>query len=174
MIQPAHSVWLVPGARTRDRLAQFVTRFSNRTGTAVFEPHMTLLGDIAGEAERSRDELRRCVTGQGAVMATVTGVGRTDTYFMSLFLDLSLCSDLTPLRRDLARALDMECPPEFRPHISLAYGMAQDQMGAPELSQLAEAFVGMQVDLIKAVIVASGQEIPIENWQPLYEIDLRR
>lgn len=172
MTRTAHSVWLVPGDQTRDRLSTCIDALARRSGAAVFEPHVTLLGDIPGNSARSRDACLQRIKPQGSVVATVTGLVQTNAYFMSLFLDLALDPDLTDLRSDLAKAVGLDHPGTYRPHISLAYGMAQGALDGPELDEIERAFLGTQVALTKAVIVASGQNIPIPDWHSLHEISL--
>lgn len=51
-IREPHSVWLCLSETDNQFLSRIIATFCNLTGTANFQPHVTLLGDI--DAPRSR------------------------------------------------------------------------------------------------------------------------
>jgi len=63
-------------------------------------------------------------------------------------------------------------PAQYRPHISLAYGLEAQAVPNGLLEKLHKDFVGREVVLTHAVVVASAKGIPIEAWHRLVTLAL--
>jgi 2'-5' RNA ligase len=127
-------VWLVPEGDVRQRLAAAIAELGRRHGTPSFEPHVTLLGGIAGgEAE----VLRR-----GALLAAslrplavrLVALRRSDEYFRRVFLEAEGSPELLAAHERASDLLGARDRAPFLPHLSLVYGRlaAEDASAAEE------------------------------------------
>lgn len=168
-----HSIWLLPAAPKAAELQAVVDGLAARFDLARFVPHMTLLGDLSGQTDATARTLAARCAGFGQISARVTAVARTESHFMSLFLDLDPVPDPEPLRRALARDLGqisgLKSGP-FRPHVSLAYGF--DAPTAADLAALERQFVGHTLVFRRAALAISAKAVPVEDWTIAQTVDL--
>lgn len=169
-----HSIWLCPTAAFARRTRSEIRRLALLTGTAPFQPHVTLLGDVSGEPVETEAVCTRVLAGAGPFVVTVRGVVMTDNFFMSLFLDLETPATLERARYEIARALGIAQNPPFRPHLSLGYGFDGTEAPAGTVDGVREAYMGCVFELQTCVVAASSSMIPIEDWKELSRICLLR
>lgn len=162
-----HSVWLCPEARFAALLQDEIARLTAISGTDVFAPHVTLLGDLTADPRATSDHCGRVADAQDPLSVTVKGLGQTDQYYMSLFLDLDAPARLRDMRAELGMSLLGAVPGGFRPHISLAYGVKTGGMPTEDLRRLERAFLDQTFCLDRIGVVASAQEVPISAWHVL-------
>lgn len=160
-----HSVWLRPESHVAESLRADIRTLCSLYDGPAFEPHVTLVGDVIGDAHKTLTECTRVFSGSKAIPATITGVVSTEAYFMSLFLELDVPSDLISVRQKAIKQLDLPPPAPFRPHISMAYGFNQQDASAHHIEKLKAKYVGSTLVLTSLAIVASSTETPIENWE---------
>lgn len=166
----AHSIWLCPGGAADAELAAEIAELTRISGTDAFAPHVTLIGDLDGPPARTLELCRRHRP-EGPVTARVTAVSATEAFFMALFLDVEPVPDLSPIRQAIGAVLGRDLP-EYRPHLSLAYGHAPELGGAALHADLAARHVGGRIVLDRLCVVASTRHRPIREWQVLHDIPL--
>lgn len=167
-----HSIWLCPDLSTASYFQSSIDDISRQQGTESFSPHVTLLGDIFAAPRRTEELCRRAFTQVPAVEVRTERLAMTDQFFMSLFIDLSLKPDMIELRHALAEALQLNIPKDFRPHLSLAYGLAGDARQSHFEYIQPSVSPGRQFFLDTVVIAASSSRLPINQWKSLSEIKL--
>jgi 2'-5' RNA ligase len=156
-----YSIWLVPQEPQLTRLSTCVRNFARKNGTPTFVPHVTLLGDIAGEETALAEILARFSGRFAPCDLMVTEVETGDSYYKSLYLNLESPAALQDLQTALSNDLPIsQVPREFLPHISLAYGDLNPEVQAAE----AEVFVGSLMRFEAMHLVRSSQTVPIEDW----------
>lgn len=166
-----HSIWLVPEPRSNQLLQQWVDVFAIRTGAPSFAPHATLLGDIDGDINKTVATCRRHLAGIGPIKAQAEGLHTSDSFFMSLYLDLSLPREIHTRRARLAQSLDLpQREADFYPHLSLAYGLTPDAQH--ELHPRARVLADKTYVFSHALIVRSAKTIPIKSWSEAASITL--
>lgn len=167
-----HSVWLCPEPATATRLREEILTFSKRSGTGVFEPHVTLLGDLACAPQTTMDACRAHFGQMHAISAEVTGLTQTNAFFMSLFLDVHVDRKIFDTRSALGADLGLVADTPFRPHISLAYGLDPAALAKSEKRTLQERYSGLEFHLTSLAIVRSGRDLQISEWRTLAELRL--
>lgn len=116
------SLWVVPEGAVYQRFADLIATLAARAGTPGFEPHVTLLGGIAG----AEAEVRRLCEALAELLepfeVKLADVGMADEHYRALFV----AAEPTPeLLNAEARARDVfrrAGEPPFLPHLSLLYG----------------------------------------------------
>ena len=163
-----HSVWLCPGGGQGAALAGAIAELADRFAMPVFEPHVTLLGDLRGAPEITAAACRSPATELPGTTARIRRVAQTADFFMSLFLDVDVDVRVASARLALARGLGVDVSRSWRAHLSLAYGLPAGAPGHETLRDLSHRFVGQTLTLNEIRIVRSAQEIAIRDWRTLH------
>ncbi len=153
------------------RLSSDIVALTALSGSAVFDPHVTLFGDLSASADKIRALCNTYLQGLGAIRTTVSDVAQTDTFFMSLFLDLDIPSSLVAARDIVGAALNVP-PSRFRAHISLAYGVDKSALDKALMDRLRHTYIGQQIAFSYVDVVASARNIPIEDWHVVSRLPL--
>lgn len=138
----------------------------------MFEPHVTLIGDINARPETSADICREIFSGVGPIRAGVASVERSDAWFMSLYLNVSLHPNLKRSVDMLSTMLFGHASSPFRPHISLAYGPLPGAEITDEVTELIDYFIDSEILLDRLVIAHSAKALPVNSWTTLYEVQI--
>ncbi|WP_323018367.1 hypothetical protein [Castellaniella sp.] len=163
-MQAIHSVWLMPCAQDAASLAQIIRQIAAACHTPVFEPHLTLVEDMPRSADDIAARLSTAFAGQTALACPITTVSGLPTYFRSLFAAFKLDEALQAAKTTAMQALDMPINETFTPHISLGYGIPEDQKARHIHSM--DGLLRQQIIHFDAIVVAqSGKEIPIDQWR---------
>lgn len=141
-----------------------ISKLSARAGKDAFAPHVTLLGDLATAPGTTLSVCRTHFFKFGPIRAEVAGLTKTNAYYMSVFLDLTLFPGiddaLARVQHDLGEIPDLS----LRPHLSLAYGLAPEALTAAETRVLQERFRGMVFELDRIAIVSAARGVPEARW----------
>ena len=138
----------------------------------MFEPHVTLLGDLACTPQTTLDVCRTHFGKTGPIAAEVSGLTQTNAFYMSLFFDILLPPSIQTKRSGVLRDVGLVMDASFRPHLSLAYGLPPEALPKSDKRALQEKFSGIEFHLTSLAIVASGQDVPIKEWTTLEELPL--
>ncbi len=163
----SYSVWMIPEEPELTELTNLIRDFADTHGTPSFVPHVTLLGDLAGDQAELTAILERIASNYSCHNLTVTRVKAEDLFFKSLYLDLSRPPNLIREQAVLAQGLPAsQHPREFQPHLSLAYGPIKPEVKASEAKALS-SLIEMQLEFRHFHLVKSSQNTPIEDWETL-------
>ncbi|WP_298849168.1 2'-5' RNA ligase family protein [uncultured Ruegeria sp.] len=167
-----YSVWMVPEEPQLTDLSTRIKSFAHAHNAPTFLPHVTLMGDLAGDEAELVTILSRISAGFSGHSLTVKGIGAEDLFYKSLYLDLSPTPDLVSKQETLANVLPVsQCPREFLPHISVAYGPIAPEIKTAEAKVL-KSLIGTQLCFRHLHLVQSSQNVPIENWKILKSFEL--
>lgn len=167
-----HSVWFCPETEIAARLSKEIAKFAGRSGSEIFEPHVTLLGDLTGPPQTTVDTCMARFRQMGPIRAEISGLTQTNAFYMSLFLDVHLVPDVFKHRIGIQRDVGLVPDRSFRPHLSLAYGLAPEDVTQSDKRALQECFSGLEFDLTHMAIVASARGVPISEWHVLQKLPL--
>lgn len=168
----AHSVWLVPEPDAEHRLNDLIHQLSGAYELDCFAPHITLLGDFDTAPKLTALACQKYLETCGPIEARVSNVARTRQHFMSLFFDVTLSVDLSAQRASIFETVAGRKPADFRPHVSLAYGLElTTKLHAKDLANIGK-FVGTHMCFDRLCVVKSSKAIPVKQWRVLSEFDL--
>jgi len=166
-----HSIWLQPSRTDLDRLDATVRRLSGLLGTPRFMPHLTLVEDMERTAQDLADVLDTQFAGETAFTAPVTGIHGLPQFFRSLYAAFEPAGRLTQLKARSVEAFGVGSVETFMPHISLAYGVTEEQRKTV-LAELDQEFAGRPIRFDAIAVVNSAQSIPIEDWKVVHTLRL--
>lgn len=121
-VSTGFSLWLQPTGQVYDRLAEMIRQLSEQYRAPVFEPHITLLGGLAGNRESlvlRTTQLAKLIQPN---IVTLTTVDYLDEYFRCLFVSVEKTKWLADANIGARKLFHREGTPEFMPHLSLMYG----------------------------------------------------
>jgi 2'-5' RNA ligase len=168
----AVSVWLLARDDQQQELVRRVRELAPQHDGHVFEPHLTIQGDLALPDDAARALLRELAVATAVQHWPVRAVESTAHYFRSLFLRLDAGPAFDAMRRHCAERSGTEAGLSPYPHVSLAYGPARGD--APALRErLQREHAGQTLVFDRIVLARSGQAVAIEDWAVVAEEALR-
>ncbi len=116
-------LWLEPTGKAHDLLAMTIAHLSQEHGGPLFDPHVTLLGDIAGRELELQHQTEQLAQALSPFDLSLTVPAFEDQYFQCVFMRVEETSTLLEAHT-LARTLfHKEDAPAYMPHLSLLYGL---------------------------------------------------
>jgi len=116
------SLWLMPEGGVCVPLQKTIEDLAARLKSPIFEPHITLIGQIAG---RKDEVLAKSAALAGLMTAceiSSDGLDFRDSYFQALFVKIKETPPVMGASRTACRIFKGEPSSPYMPHLSLAYG----------------------------------------------------
>jgi hypothetical protein len=167
-----HSVWLLAREDQQTALRERVRALAPRHDGHLFEPHVTLQGDLPMALDAARALVDRLAAATPTLHWPVRAVEGTEHYFRSLYLRLDAGEGFERLRRDCVRSSGTEYGLSPYAHLSLAYGPTRGD--APALREtLLREWSAEPLVLDRIALARSGKAVPIEQWELVHVQPLR-
>jgi hypothetical protein len=165
----SRSLWLIPEPAARKVLAKILTDSSRRLGTPRFEPHLTLLGDLPGDADAASAKAARLAARTAPPGIELFGVAHEAAYFRCVHFEARLSPPLRQARRTARRVFGVSGPDSFRPHVSAVYGKLRaaqrDRVARSLLDYVPMRFRAVALELV----LTSG---PPRDWRTIARFSL--
>jgi 2'-5' RNA ligase len=168
-----HSIWLMPAGEDARRLSGLVDTLAARFGTPKFEPHLTLVEDMARAAAELAPLVDRVAAGVERFAAPIETVETSALFFRSVYMRFKAEGALLGLKKRAIAQITPSPLEAFMPHISLAYGVAEGTDKCEMQQRLAETLAGEPIRFTHVSVVSSGKEIPIGDWRVLHSAELK-
>lgn len=162
-----HSIWLMPDRFGKERFSATITSLSQELGSPLFEPHLTLLGDIKASPEASAEQCSKLLGDLIPSNGIVIGAEGENSYFTSLFLAIKVPQEMVELRKNLIGIFPQANPGIFRPHISLAYGPIAERSRTNLSAKLIAQYRNFEFAFSRISIVSASQSIPVNEWREI-------
>jgi len=117
-----YALWLLLPPDAHARFQALIARFSERLGTLLFEPHITLLGGLTGNEEELRRRTRVLAGALAPFEVRLLEAAWLDEFFRCLFVEIALSRALREAHEAAKDAFDQRVEATFYPHLSLVYG----------------------------------------------------
>ncbi len=157
--------WLVPAASEHKFFSELIANLGDRFDAPVFEPHLTLHGNVSerGRAERVLREIPM----DASYALEIDGIYFSTKFTQTLFVRFRLSAELRKLRSALATALGLEDEAAFDPHLSLLYKEMAESEKAALAQEVKIPFREVIFDSMKLIthpprIVSRAD---VETWQ---------
>jgi hypothetical protein len=169
---PEHSIWLLAREDQQAALRQHVRELAPRHEGHLFEPHVTLQGDLPLGFDAACALVDRLAAATPVLHWPLRAVEGTEHYFRSLYLRLEAGEAFETLRRACAAANGSEDGLSPYAHLSLAYGPTRGDARSLRAS-LFERFGAEPLVLDRIALARSGKAVPIEQWALVHVQPLR-
>ena len=170
---PASSIWLMPTSEWLSVFQEVIGRISGEFQTERFEPHLTVLGDIAAEADELRDVVTTLAAGFPPSDLIVVGVEGMDLHFRALYLRMVDHPWFDRLCSQAAAIVNRPFTASPYPHLSLAYGRIRADLKRELSEDLRRRFRDVQVPFDGLALVRASSCIPVGQWSIAHRQPLR-
>jgi 2'-5' RNA ligase len=164
-----YSIWLIPPEPLYSQLKEVISELSNTYDSPLFEPHLTLVGNISKELNEIESYLENLALRIGKIELKIGTVSFSTTYFQSVLVRVDSAAELMQLNLDIKELFDLENN-VFMPHMSLLYGnhsMAIREKVALEVKIAPQSFV------VDKFVVTPATSDPKE-WRHVAEIQFKQ
>lgn len=117
-----YSLWLEPNQDIAYRLQARINKMSQKYGTPVFAPHVTLLGGLKASRTELVSLTNILVSSLYPFEVTLTKAGYKNQFYQALFLKVKETKILNEVRERACRLFNRRDADEYHPHLSLLYG----------------------------------------------------
>lgn len=161
-----HSLWLIPEEGTNSRLRKLILKLSRQHRSIPFAPHITLLGELPGEAYSLITTLRNQISELSSFKLSVQGVRGEDVYFRNLYLEIRASTELVTLNRTLRDRYQHHLDRSYHPHLSLLYHDLQADQREGLIAGLQDYPDELTIDRIQLVCTQGGPDMwfPVETF----------
>lgn len=134
-----YSLWLEPSGQAAYELQERIKNLSEKYGTPLFSPHVTLLGGISATETKMIPIADTLVSSVEPFELECTKAGYLDTFYQALFIHVKETNQLKALRQNACRLFDIE-DQGYMPHLSLLYGNLSQKQKEEILNNIGREF----------------------------------
>lgn len=164
-----YSIWLKPTGEVRAELTGIVSRLSREYTTPLFEPHVTLIGDLIGPEEELIARTGRLAKQLRPFVVQLGEVDYLDEFYRCLFIHVQETEPVLKANAQARQVFQRESDDKYLPHLSLLYGNLPPAVKEEIMAQVGRSFhASFPVDRIHLV---STQGEP-KDWYHLGEFAL--
>jgi hypothetical protein len=150
-------VWLVPAAPDAALLRKQIDRAASLLSSPTFPPHVTMCSEPAVTKLAALGPLRDL-----PLTVTLTALGFGDDYFHGCYLEATDDARLRELQARCVAALGGEAPRSYPPHLSIAYGVLNEQQRTA-----VAALVDLPLTLTFDRLELWTSDGPVSSWRKL-------
>ena len=125
MTQP-WSLWLLPDTRDNVKYKRIMKNMSLKTGLTSFEPHLTLFGRINANPEPLFKFYKKMANEQKRISTKIKKIKFGNSHWKSFYIDIEKNTSLEALQKQMIAPINHLRDYLFDPHLSLAYGDANE------------------------------------------------
>lgn len=149
----AYYLWLKPSHDANTRLSRAIRELAQEHQAPVFEPHITVLGELPGSESQHRVRCEQLAQDLQPVPILLGPAGHNDDYFRCVFLAVDQTHQVIDTRMRASVLFDKPATPYF-PHLSLLYGTYPESQRIDIIRQLSrellDDFEATALSLIRA------------------------
>ena len=119
---PTYAIWLMPAGEIYSALSTTIAELGKTHGASIFEPHVTLLGDLPGSEQEIIAFTSLFARQLSPYDIYLTTPAYEDQYFRCLYLKVHETSAVMEANVQARRLFNQANDPPYRPHLSLLYG----------------------------------------------------
>lgn len=160
MISKGYTLWLMPKGEIYNRFADLIKRLGEQYDDPIFEPHVTLLGEILKSEEETIKLTQELVAGQKPFPITLRQIDYQEHHFRTLFVKAEVTESLQDLHNRAKEIFEMDIPP-YMPHLSILYGNYQVGLKKKIISEIGKDQTAT-FDVSSVHLMKGGK---IEGWQ---------
>ena len=165
-----HALWLRPFGDAAFELKQRIKNLSERFGTPIFEPHVTLLSGLRrGETELT--QLTDTLAGSlNPFEIELTEAGYRDDYYQALFIHVKKTPAFITAQETAEKLFGCETDETYRPHISLMYGNIKKEEKEKVLSTMSRM---SPISFPVHSLLLLQTEGEVEDWKKLHTAEFK-
>lgn len=163
------SLWCMPKGEMRAALEQTISELAAAHHGPIFEPHLTLLGDVEGEEKKVVETVQAVARTLPSLELRLGSVDASTTYFQCVFVRIMTTSELLSTYLELSKAFFPDQKPGvYMPHMSLFYG----HQPSAERVHIAQEVTLPSLSCTASEIVVIESAPDPKEWQTVTELPL--
>lgn len=157
--------WLIPAEPALSYFRALINQLAARFDAPIFEPHVTLHVTNAA-SETPTEVLRHAVANSNTFRLSVAGIGSSDEFTKTLFVQFRPDAALASLSENLRSASVSQREYQLNPHLSLIYKTMSPETKTQIANSLGLPLSEVEFDTVKAVISPAqiGARADVEAW----------
>lgn len=163
-MEEQYSLWITPSGEVKDILQKIINKLSSSYNGPIFEPHMTLLGNIKTNKDQMIENARKLSSMLRQFSLSFSEVSFSTTYFQSVFIRVRSTSSLMNANMK-AKEIYKDENTVFMPHISVLYG----DHSMEEREKIAGSIAVPELTFIAGSLVVVPSAKDIATWTPIAE-----
>lgn len=168
------SVWLVPQKDDEEELTNTVNNLATEHSSPIFNPHLTLIGDVSVSYENLKSAVDETALNQSEFTVKSAGLNQSEAFFKTVFIEFEINETLKNLFQTLSQKTDKRSIDTFKPHISLMYKLMPEEEKRKIIQSLSvKNGYTMGSLYIVAPKVGDSDFMDVEGWRILYKKDLK-
>ena len=158
--------WLIPAEPARSYFASIISDLAARFDAPVFEPHLTIYGTTMGKNDGAA-LLAQVVAGCPTYSLRLSGVGHSDEFTRTVFVEFHPSETLSRLSANFRKASSIKDEYELNPHVSLIYKTMPVEKKAEIANSVTLPFEEVRFDSARAVISPANikSRADVEAWR---------
>lgn len=165
-----YSLWLIPTGRAYVRLDELISKLCKKCNVPYFEPHVTLLGKIAGSKDNVLSKTAQLASIVKPYTIEFEKINYLDDYFKCLFLKAKETNEVMQANAHARILFGRNCDAPYIPHESLLYGHFLSSKKEELIADIKKE-IDISFD-VNSIHVVSTRGTPME-WYRLKEFSLR-
>ena len=122
-----YSIWVMPTGQAYEKLSYFITKLSKQYGTPVFEPHMTVLGNIINTKQQIEEKTAQLASNLSPYAVTIKDFETSDEYYRNLVARVHRTQTIMHVNEKARQIFDLQQIPPYDPHLSIIYGVLPEE-----------------------------------------------
>lgn len=166
-----YSIWLMPSGDVYRRLSGIISRLSEGYSAPYFEPHVTLLGGLAGREEEILSKASQLAARISPYEIRLNKVDFLDEYFRCLFIRAKADEPVLSANLSARNAFNRQHDPTYMPHLSLMYGNFSPEIKEEIIAEIGDEF-NLKFGARSIYLFSTGNKV--EEWHKIKEFALKR
>ena len=165
-ISKGYWIWGQFDTNATNLINSLYQEINNKLNGPNFDIHLTISGPFNYDEEKQKETFKVISSEFNEIDLQLKGIGKTDEFFRSLFIDVAKNENLNNLKDCFESKFNINSP-KYCPHISLFYGTEDD---ATKNEIIRKLKVPKSVIMDKISIVKVDEEI--KSWEVLKSYSL--
>lgn len=168
MKSKGYTLWLMPQGTSYNKFSSLINKLARENKSPVFEPHVTLLGEIMLLEEDVIIRTQQLVSGQKPFLLNLGTIDYEDYYFRTLFVRAKITKPLEALHNRAKKIFKMNILP-YMAHLSLLYGSYPNDLKERIISEIGRDQTAI-FDVSSVHLIKGGE---IEEWKIIKEFPFK-
>jgi 2'-5' RNA ligase len=164
-----YSLWLMPKDDVSNYLYNLIFQLSKKYSKPNFEPHITLIGELAGSEKDIISKTSQLAAVVKPYKVMLTKVEYLDEYFRCLFIKVKETDDVMNANSIARKIFNRNQDPKYEPHLSLMYGKLSIKTKEKIIGEIGnEFYISFEAKSIH-LFLTNGEP---RDWHRIKEITL--
>ncbi len=170
MKSKGYTLWLVPKGVIYKKFSGLIKNLAKKYDGPIFEPHVTLIGDLAvgdliGSEKRLIALTQQLASAQKPFSVTLKQIDYENYYFRTLIVKALKTKPLLSLQEKAKKIFGVENASPYMPHLSLLYGLYPVKIKEQIISEIGRNQNSKFI--VSSLVLLKGGKV--EDWKMIGE-----